>query len=224
MAGTLTGCQNNLRQMGLGTQMYSNDDRLGSFTDAVHDTNDNINFLYPKYVSALKVYVCPGTQNRIREEKKVPNPFTGEENLLDLTGYARESNQFRHQQRSFRFHELSPRVAVLHDDPDVHMFHTFGLKGNAPGPSQIWLIPDGDDPHPGGQNYPDPVNNHGETGGNVLYCDGHRVGFPRRPTFTRMSSPKTRSAMRCQTTTAESKPQGASSAFLWNPEDLRYQS
>src|SRR5688572_30597950 len=71
----VTGCQNNLRQMGLGTQMYSNDDRLGSFTDAVHDTNDNINFLYPKYVPDLKIYLCPGAQNGIREERKVPNPF-----------------------------------------------------------------------------------------------------------------------------------------------------
>ncbi|MBI4324366.1 MAG: hypothetical protein HY674_03805 [Chloroflexi bacterium] len=54
----------------------------------------------------------------------------------------------------------------------THMFDTFGLKGMQPGPSQIWLIPDGDDP-PGRQNFPDRQNNHGATGGNVLHCDGH---------------------------------------------------
>src|SRR5262245_9757482 len=155
----VTGCQNNLRQMGLGTQMYSSDDRLGSFTDAVHDTNDNINFLYPKYVPALKVYVCPGTQNRIREEKKVPNPFTGEENLLDLTGYAGNKTNWGTSYEVFGFmnyHRESPsftmipvggqmtkvggvRKTAFSAATYIHMFDTFGLKGIVPGPSQIWL-------------------------------------------------------------------------------------
>jgi prepilin-type N-terminal cleavage/methylation domain-containing protein/prepilin-type processing-associated H-X9-DG protein len=196
----VTGCQNNLRQMGIGTQMYSNDDRLGSLTDAVHDTNDNINFLYPKYVPALKTYICPGTENKIREDKKVPNPFTGEENLLDLTGYAANRTNYGTSYEVFGFmnyHRDSPsftmipvggqmakvggvRKTVSSVQTYVHMFDTFGLKGTVPGPSQIWLIPDGDDPYPGRQNYPDPVNNHGETGSNVLYCDGHVAWIPEK--------------------------------------------
>jgi prepilin-type N-terminal cleavage/methylation domain-containing protein len=112
----VTGCQNNLRQMGIGTQMYSNDDRLGSLTDAVHDTNDNINFLYPKYVPALKTYICPGTENKIREDKKVPNPFTGEENLLDLTGYAANRTNYGTSYEVFGFmnyHRDSPSFTMI---------------------------------------------------------------------------------------------------------------
>src|SRR5258706_16363680 len=59
----VAGCQSNLHQMGIGALMYANDDRLGSFSDAPHDTNDNINFLYPKYVGATRTFICPGTRN-----------------------------------------------------------------------------------------------------------------------------------------------------------------
>ena len=51
------------------------------------------------------------------------------------------------------------------------------LKGVVPGPAQIWLIPDGDEP-PGRQNFPDKNNNHGDRGGNVVFCDGHAMWVP----------------------------------------------
>jgi prepilin-type N-terminal cleavage/methylation domain-containing protein/prepilin-type processing-associated H-X9-DG protein len=196
----VTGCQNNLRQMGIGGLMYADDDRFGSLTDAVHDTNDNINFLYPKYVSATKIFICPGTQNRIREDKKIPNPFTGEDNLLDLTGYAVNTTNYGTSYEVFGFMNYHPESDSFTEIPlagkmvkvggvrktltsvqtYVHMFDTFGLKGTVPGPSRIWLIPDGDDPYPGRQNYPDPVNNHGASGSNVLLCDGHVEWIPEK--------------------------------------------
>jgi prepilin-type processing-associated H-X9-DG protein len=44
-------------------------------------------------------------------------------------------------------------------------------------PTQIWLMVDGDRRGPGGVegrgNYPDPYDNHGEAGANVLMSDGH---------------------------------------------------
>lgn len=196
----VTGCQNNLRQMGIGAQMYADDDSLGSFTDAVHDTNDNINFLFPKYVATTKTFICPGTRNYIREDEKVTNPFTQEENLVDLTGYAVKPTNPGTSYEVFGFmnyHRDSPsfteiplggkkvkvggvRKTLSSVQSYVHMFDTFGLKGTVPGPSQIWLIPDGDDPFPGRQNYPDPVNNHGAAGSNVLFCDGHVEWIPEK--------------------------------------------
>ena len=60
------------------------------------------------------------------------------------------------------------------------MYDSFGLKGTIPGHSQIWLIPDGDEP-PGQQNYAGPNNNHGANGENVLFCDGYMMdGFPHK--------------------------------------------
>jgi prepilin-type N-terminal cleavage/methylation domain-containing protein/prepilin-type processing-associated H-X9-DG protein len=63
----------------------------------------------------------------------------------------------------------------------VHKNNLYGLKGQVIGAHQIWLIMDGDrdDPaHPGDNryvhnNYPDPCDNHGAEGGNILMCDGH---------------------------------------------------
>ena len=196
----VAGCQSNLHQMGIGALMYANDDSLGSLSDAVHDTNDNINFLYPKYVSATKTFICPGTHNRVREDNKITNPFTGEDNLEDLTGYAGNTENFGTSYEVFGFmnyHSESPsftmipmagkqkkvggvRKTLSSVQTYVHMFDTFGLKGTVPGPSQIWLIPDGDDPNPGRQNYPDPVNNHGASGSNVLFCDGHVEWIPEK--------------------------------------------
>lgn len=42
-----TGCQNNLRQLGIGAHLYADDETRGAFSDAVHDTNDTLNLLYP---------------------------------------------------------------------------------------------------------------------------------------------------------------------------------
>jgi prepilin-type N-terminal cleavage/methylation domain-containing protein/prepilin-type processing-associated H-X9-DG protein len=196
----VTACQNNLRQMGIGALLYADEDRLGSLTDAVHDTNDNINFLYPHYVSSTKTFICPGTLNRIRADKKIPNPFTGAENLYDLTGYAGNRTNYGTSYEVFGFmnyHSESDsyteiplagkivkvggvRKSLTSVQNYTHMFDTFGLKGTVPGPSRIWLIPDGDDPYPGRQNYPDPVNNHGATGSNVLFCDGHVEWIPEK--------------------------------------------
>ncbi len=55
--------------------------------------------------------------------------------------------------------------------------------GQTVGPCDIWIIYDADDQGflPGGgldpnrknDNYPDPGDNHGAAGGNVVFCDGH---------------------------------------------------
>ena len=42
------------------------------------------------------------------------------------------------------------------------------------GPTQIWLIFDGDRQGPGAvNNYPDRNDDHGAAGGNIVFCDGH---------------------------------------------------
>ena len=52
------------------------------------------------------------------------------------------------------------------------------IKGQYGGPSDIWIIYDADDKVAGdparkNDNYPDPGDNHGAAGGNVVFCDGH---------------------------------------------------
>ena len=53
---------------------------------------------------------------------------------------------------------------------------TFPLRGQRAYPCNIWLMYDGDDAVPGQNShndYPDPIDNHGADGGNIIFCDGH---------------------------------------------------
>jgi prepilin-type processing-associated H-X9-DG protein len=54
----------------------------------------------------------------------------------------------------------------------VHKNSTFGLKGQNMTPHDIGIIVDGDR-EGGSNNYPDKTDNHGDAGGNALFCDGH---------------------------------------------------
>ena len=57
----------------------------------------------------------------------------------------------------------------------THKNSPFGLRGQRISPTQIWLIFDGDRLGPGAanNNYPDPCDDHGAEGANILMCDGH---------------------------------------------------
>ena len=60
----------------------------------------------------------------------------------------------------------------------IHKNTVFGLRGQLISPTQIWLIFDGDRWNPRANdnrnnNYPDPWDDHGAEGGNILMCDGH---------------------------------------------------
>src|SRR5689334_12105292 len=47
-----TQCLSNLKQMGLGMQMYAQDDSHGYFSGTISDTDDDLSWLYPEYVPA----------------------------------------------------------------------------------------------------------------------------------------------------------------------------
>src|SRR3954471_606300 len=71
------GCLNNLKQMGLGSLMYAQDNNghltMNSWSGAPEGPNsdrrasdDDVNWLYPNYVKALGSFICPSTRNFIR--------------------------------------------------------------------------------------------------------------------------------------------------------------
>src|SRR6185503_10083538 len=65
-------CLNNARQIGLGSQLYATDFN-GHFLADSRDkkpgvrggSDDDLTKFYPAYVSAIRSYLCPGTQNFI---------------------------------------------------------------------------------------------------------------------------------------------------------------
>lgn len=62
------GCLNNEKQMGTGSQMFAEDDSLHAYTGTYNYGDDDMNWLFPNYVSALKSYSCPATKNEVRPD------------------------------------------------------------------------------------------------------------------------------------------------------------
>jgi prepilin-type N-terminal cleavage/methylation domain-containing protein/prepilin-type processing-associated H-X9-DG protein len=61
-------CLNNEKQMGAGSQMFAEDDSRHAFTGTFNYGDDDLNWLYPNYVSSLKAYSCQATKNEVRAD------------------------------------------------------------------------------------------------------------------------------------------------------------
>ena len=67
-------CLNNCKQMGIGSQVYADDDDDHALTGVCNFGDDDLNWLYPKYVPNLKIFVCPSTHHTIANN---PLPTSG---------------------------------------------------------------------------------------------------------------------------------------------------
>ena len=67
-------CLNNSKQMGLGSQMYGDDDDTHALTGVCNFGDDDLNWLYPQYVPNLKTFICPATRHSISNN---PQPVSG---------------------------------------------------------------------------------------------------------------------------------------------------
>ena len=194
-------CLGNLKQMGYGAVMYADEDRHGYFTPAVFDGDDNLNWLHPTYLPSLRSFVCPSTQNFIPTNTG-RHEVTGEPGLrylfrtaggkakkpgssyevfafMNYNGGSTTDLLVNGQVRTVAGLKKSQSTVQTH----AHRFNAFGLRGQIAGPSRVWLILDADEKYTDDpqvhQNYPDPMDNHGDAGGNVQFCDGHAEWVPR---------------------------------------------
>ena len=58
-------CLNNEKQMGLGSQMYADDDEKAALTGVIDFADDDLNWLYPQYVANERSFICPSTRNSV---------------------------------------------------------------------------------------------------------------------------------------------------------------
>jgi prepilin-type N-terminal cleavage/methylation domain-containing protein/prepilin-type processing-associated H-X9-DG protein len=65
------GCLNNCKQMGIGSQVYADDHAL---TGVCNFGDDDLNWLFPRYVPNLKSFICPATHHSISNN---PQPVSG---------------------------------------------------------------------------------------------------------------------------------------------------
>ncbi len=165
------GCLNGLKQMGLGSQMYADEDKKGALSNTSSIGDDDLNWLYPDHIATLKTFTCPGTQHFIRT-----NRSSGK--LLDLMDNAKSKTSPGTSYEVFGYFRGAKPDLIQKTQNSVrtyaHNNDAFQLKGVIAGPSRVWLILDADDASTGNiGNYPDRGDNHGALGGNVAFCDGH---------------------------------------------------
>jgi prepilin-type N-terminal cleavage/methylation domain-containing protein/prepilin-type processing-associated H-X9-DG protein len=180
--GRRTQCVSNLKQMGVGMLMYSHDDSHGYLSGTYDDSDDDLTWLYPEYISAAvakSVFVCPSTQNFIGTNV-ARHPLNGRTVLADMLHQApyrvaRSAASYDADLRGvsyeiYGFYQNDGSVTATHyyygrnvsaggikkSEKSVlgytHKNSPFGLKGVPINATQIWLIFDGDRGGPGAVN------------------------------------------------------------------------
>jgi len=184
--GRRTVCLNNLKQMGLGSQLYADDneghliaDSAGAAPGVRNNADDDLNWLYPAYVENLKSYVCASTKNAVRT------------NTIMLFGIGRRISDLRDNAAN-RNAPTGHSYEVLGNVRGQKLTESFlesytlqfasGFVGMRPGTSQFWIFFDADDSPP--NNEQDQGDNHNGDGANVAFCDGHVEWIPKGKRYT----------------------------------------
>ena len=178
-------CLSNLRQIGLGTQMYADDFKGHLVADTRNGPknfrnigDDDLNFLFPSYAPNLNAFVCPSTRNNVR-----PNTILDFASGLTLISDLRDNapgggagtNGHSYEVLGSITSGVSRNITNKVTQSFAFAFtlqHYGPMRGSKPGPSRIWLMLDSDDAGTSGVLW-DAGDNHGKDGGNVVFCDGH---------------------------------------------------
>jgi prepilin-type N-terminal cleavage/methylation domain-containing protein/prepilin-type processing-associated H-X9-DG protein len=191
-------CLNNLKQMGLGSQMYADDDSRGRLTGTLktdpkeQQSDDDLNWLYLSYVRGLKSFTCPSTRNYIRPEVTNAVTYNGTTliYLKDLMNNAAD-NQYTpgHSyevwgcwQPNNTYPRKTERTASSYRYQNTFAPYT-QAGGAAGGAVSTILILDMMEPHGRAwpyENSPNSFDGHGVEGGNATFADGHAAWIPAK--------------------------------------------
>jgi prepilin-type N-terminal cleavage/methylation domain-containing protein len=184
------GCLNNLKQLGLGSLMYAQDNRgnllghswtpteKGNINDFLlsdrSGSDDDLNWLYPSLIKNLSSFVCPSTKNTVNPKRAnstaAPN---GEGWFIDGLANNSVTPQQSNDRHSYEvFGVFSAQTAVgesnqgrKKNERNAAARHNYVYNpGSKPGPSAFFLLMDGDDK--AAPNTPNPNNNWPDPGNN----------------------------------------------------------
>lgn len=176
-------CLNNLKQLGLGSQMYA-DDHKGDYSGATwlpalvtrlngsgfkpysdrDGTDDDLNWLYPSYVKSFGSFLCPATRNYIRPDKI--DTWQGKTYITDLENNAKSKTLYGSSYEVFGVFNKIVGTSIFgkKTEKSVNAFFVTvdpkftGLTpGTKPGPTRVFLLHDADDND--GRNDADHIEN-----------------------------------------------------------------
>jgi prepilin-type N-terminal cleavage/methylation domain-containing protein/prepilin-type processing-associated H-X9-DG protein len=214
-------CLNNEKQMGIGSQLYADDDSKNALTGAPNYSSDDLNWLFPAYVSNLRSFVCASTVNNVTNDSVnlLPNdPGPQSPNVSGVQLYTDRmhgNNSYvkglldNAQKGKHGVYGTSYEVTgyfcgangtTVNDTTNVrktqqsvssHTYCTpqggtrYNFIGDHASPSDVWVIYDADDadgsvPDRPNEDFPDPGDNHGADGGNIVFGDGHAQWVTRK--------------------------------------------
>lgn len=196
-------CINNLKQLTLGSILYSDDFTAGYFSLTATDGDDDQGWLYPTYVNNVNCFICPDTQNFIRTTqyihtvKSIKGVNYDYTELVDLSQHA--LNKLLNPGSSYELFgwwgyypgsttfpsTIKTKANVMSWTYHWYSSYPFlrgSYLGTGAGASRACLYLDEDDGYLGSRNnIPDPIDNHGAAGGTVSFCDGHVEFVSARP-------------------------------------------
>ena len=182
-------CLNNHKQLAIASTLYAGDfnghfsaptwwpdlfNKLPADSDR-HVQDDDLSYLFPRYVPATRTFTCPSTKHYVRSTNFVT--VAGERKLSDLVLLPSALN-FGPSYEIFGLFTQDP--APPSPKKTESRINSFQLRSDhpkypnaKPGPSGVFLMVDADTGSGTKSNYPDPEDNHGKDGGNMNFCDGH---------------------------------------------------
>jgi prepilin-type N-terminal cleavage/methylation domain-containing protein len=189
------GCVSNLKQIAMGSLMYSSDfngnltaptwvpTEMGGVTSTCDrsGSDDDASWLYPTYIPALGAFICPSTQNFIS-----PLTVTKPDGVTKVLKYLTDNAVNPRGTPGTSYEIFGTFDSMKKTEKNLARFtikdYTPRL-GMKPGPSLVNLFLDGDDTAGalGSQhnNWPDPDDNHGAAGTCMNFCDGHASWIKR---------------------------------------------
>jgi prepilin-type N-terminal cleavage/methylation domain-containing protein/prepilin-type processing-associated H-X9-DG protein len=209
-------CLNNSKQMGIGSQLYADDDSQQALTGVGNYSDDDLNWLYPNYVKNSKAFICPATINVVND--KLPLDASTHEVTPNNTGvpfYSKSAANRMHDKDTWLFNLSRSAPNGRNDKNGGHSYEVAGFLNGSSGTgvrktqksvagytyksgqpyypqlkafgrraavSSIWLIYDADSADGTAarrnEDFPDPGDNHGTLGGNIVFADGHAEWVP----------------------------------------------
>jgi prepilin-type N-terminal cleavage/methylation domain-containing protein/prepilin-type processing-associated H-X9-DG protein len=182
------GCLNNCKQMGLGSQMFADDQEDGRLTGSLKtlpadvQRDDDLNWLYPAYVGNLKSFICPSTRNFVDPNVTYTTVSGGTlikklTHLDDNAPGGGNSTMPGHSYEVFGAWKSAMRGYPRKTQSSVLSYKhaNTNFLNIVVSISDTFIIIDALEPYgtPSRQNWPNPRDGHGPSGANVVFGDGH---------------------------------------------------